>query len=179
MPAGRGARGCQLGPGARRRVGHVAAPDRSLESDHADPIQRGGADARIRAIADRYETAGVAGTWWLDPESRPADLGDRLERMGLDAEELPAMRIDSSDVPDLDLPAGATLSWVSRTLHLDRPHLQGAHLAEVEGVAVCGHLRPLLYESPQAGSWTCGDRATSALTWAPAYRCCPLLTPGR
>jgi ribosomal protein S18 acetylase RimI-like enzyme len=79
------------------------------------------ADARIRAIADRYQTAGVAGTWWLDPESRPADLGDRLERMGLDAEELPAMRIDASDVPDLDLPAGATLSWVA-----DPPSMRAA-----------------------------------------------------
>jgi GNAT superfamily N-acetyltransferase len=69
------------------------------------------ADARIREMADRYQAAGVRPTWWIDPQSAPADLGDRLERMGLVSETVPAMRIDSTAVPDLELPAGVTLSW--------------------------------------------------------------------
>ena len=69
------------------------------------------ADGRIRETADRYEAAGVRPTWWIDPLSTPADLGERLERRGLVSETVPAMRIESTAVPDLDLPVGVTLSW--------------------------------------------------------------------
>lgn len=71
------------------------------------------ADARIREVADRYEAAGVPGTWWIDPTSTPTDLGERLARLGLVPEAVPAMRIDPSAVPDLELPTGVTLSWAT------------------------------------------------------------------
>ncbi len=69
------------------------------------------ADDRIREMADRYRSAGVRPTWWIDPRSTPADLGERLETQGLVSEAVPAMRIDSTAVPDLALPDGVTLSW--------------------------------------------------------------------
>ena len=68
-------------------------------------------DARISEMADHYEAAGVRPTWWIDPLSTPADLGERLERNGLVSETVPAMRIESTAVPDLELPVGVTLSW--------------------------------------------------------------------
>jgi GNAT superfamily N-acetyltransferase len=69
------------------------------------------ADARIQEMQDRYQAAGVGPTWWIDAHSLPADVGGRLERMGLVSETEPAMRIESTAVPDLELPAGVTLSW--------------------------------------------------------------------
>ena len=62
-------------------------------------------------MQDRFATAGVAPTWWIDARSTPADIGQRLERMGLVDETVPAMRIESTRVPELRSPAGVTLSW--------------------------------------------------------------------
>lgn len=70
-----------------------------------------GADARIREMRDRYEVAGVGPTWWVDPQSGPTDLGERLERRGLVSEYVPAMRIESAAIPVPELPRGVTLSW--------------------------------------------------------------------
>ena len=69
------------------------------------------AEARIREMQDRFESAGVAPTWWIDAHSTPADIGERLERMGLVYETVPAMRIESTLVPERRSPAGVTLSW--------------------------------------------------------------------
>jgi ribosomal protein S18 acetylase RimI-like enzyme len=69
------------------------------------------ADARIREMQDRFQTAGVAPTWWIDAHSTPADIGERLDRMGLVYETVPAMRIESRLVPELRSPPGVTLSW--------------------------------------------------------------------
>lgn len=69
------------------------------------------ADDRIREMADRYRSAGVRPTWWIDPYTMPADLGERLKTEGLVSEAVPAMRLDSTAVPDLKLPDGVTLSW--------------------------------------------------------------------
>jgi ribosomal protein S18 acetylase RimI-like enzyme len=74
-------------------------------------LDAGQADVRIREVAGRYEAAGVPCTWWVDPRSTPADLGERFERMGLVSEAVPAMRIESTAVPDVDLAPGVTLSW--------------------------------------------------------------------
>jgi ribosomal protein S18 acetylase RimI-like enzyme len=71
------------------------------------------ADARIREVADRYDVAGVPGSWWIDPQSTPSDLGGRLERLGFVSEAVPAMRVEAADVPELELPAGLTLSWAT------------------------------------------------------------------
>jgi GNAT superfamily N-acetyltransferase len=77
------------------------------------------AEARIGEITDRYVAAGIPGSWWLDPESSPGDLGARLERRGLVGDAIPGMRIEASDVPDLDLPTGITLSWVGNRDEMD------------------------------------------------------------
>jgi len=74
-----------------------------MDADHAD--------ARIREISERFRTAGVRPTWWLDGRSTPMDLGDRLMRMGHLSETVPAMRGEASDVPELALPSGVTLAW--------------------------------------------------------------------
>jgi GNAT superfamily N-acetyltransferase len=71
------------------------------------------AEVRIREVADRYDSAGVPGSWWIDPQSTPSDLGVRLERLGYVSEAVPAMRIEAADVPELSLPAGVTLSWAT------------------------------------------------------------------
>ena len=71
------------------------------------------ADDRIREVADRYTVAGVPGTWWIDPQSTPSDLGERLERIGFVAEAVPAMRVEAADVPELEVPSGVTLSWAT------------------------------------------------------------------
>lgn len=71
------------------------------------------ADDRVRAVADRYGAAGVPESWWIDPQSTPTDLGARLERMGYASEAVPAMRVEAADVPELELPAGVTLSWAT------------------------------------------------------------------
>ena len=75
-----------------------------------DPDQ---ADARIQAMSDLYQAAGVRSTWWIDDQSQPVDMGERLERMGLVSETLPAMRIESTAVPVQAWPAGVTLSWAA------------------------------------------------------------------
>lgn len=99
---------------------------------HLDAEQ---ADARIGAIMDRYAAAGVSGTWWLDPESLPADLGDRIERIGLVPEALAAMRIEASDVPDLELPMGVTLGWV-----VDEASMRDATRLAATGFGIPGEL---------------------------------------
>jgi ribosomal protein S18 acetylase RimI-like enzyme len=71
------------------------------------------ADARIPEVADRYTATGVPGSWWIDPQSTPSDLGERLQRLGFVSEAVPAMRIEAADVPELTLPAGVTLSWAT------------------------------------------------------------------
>lgn len=70
-----------------------------------------GADARIREMRDRYQAAGVRPTWWIDPQSKPDDLGERLERRGMVSEPVPAMRIESAAIPLPEVPFGVTLSW--------------------------------------------------------------------
>ena len=72
------------------------------------------ADARIREVVDRYAAAGVPGTWWLDPQSKPADIEARLERAGMVGEDVPGMRIEAGDVPALALPTGVTLRWADQ-----------------------------------------------------------------
>lgn len=86
--------------GAFNRIVHVR-----LDADRADE--------RIREVSGRYQAAGVPGTWWIDPQSTPDDLGERLERSGMVGEDVPGMRIEADAVPDLALPAGVTLSWAT------------------------------------------------------------------
>ena len=71
------------------------------------------ADERLRLVAARFEAAGVPESWWLDPQSTPSDVGARLERMGYASEAVPALRVEAADVPELQLPAGVTLTWAN------------------------------------------------------------------
>lgn len=78
----------------------------------------GTADVRIAEMIDRYETAGLPSTWWVDPQATPTDLASRFERRDFKSEAVPAMRIEADDVLGLDLPAGVTLSWATDPLAL-------------------------------------------------------------
>ncbi len=69
------------------------------------------AEGRVQEVMRRYAAAGLPATWWLDPQSAPHDLGERLLGLGMTSEAVPAMRIDMVDLPTTDLPAGVTLSW--------------------------------------------------------------------
>jgi ribosomal protein S18 acetylase RimI-like enzyme len=93
------------------------------------------ADARIREMQDRFQTAAVAPTWWIDAHSTPSDIGKRLERMGLVYETVPAMRIESTLVPEPRSPAGVTLSWA-----VDRESIRAAMSLIATGFGMPGAL---------------------------------------
>jgi ribosomal protein S18 acetylase RimI-like enzyme len=98
-----------------------------LDAEHAD--------VRIREVAGRYEAAGVPCTWWIDPQSTPTDLGERFERMGLVSEAVPAMRIEATAVPDVELAKGVTLAWAE-----DAESLRAAMDLVAAGLGMPEHL---------------------------------------
>lgn len=71
------------------------------------------AEEAIDVVKAAHARAGVPGSWWLDPRSTPVGLAEALERHGYRREgTVPAMAIPLDDLPPVELPAGATLSWV-------------------------------------------------------------------
>ena len=58
-------------------------------------------DDRVVELLDLYRRRGSSVSWWLDPETEPADLAARLGRHGLMADpvETPAMALDLADAP--------------------------------------------------------------------------------
>ena len=58
------------------------------------------ADRRVWELAEAYRKAGTGFVWWVGPNDRPADLGERLTAAGMLLEgAAPAMAADLRDVP--------------------------------------------------------------------------------
>jgi GNAT superfamily N-acetyltransferase len=62
------------------------------------------ADAQIDAAIARYRELELRFRWTVTPDSRPEDLGERLERRGLERTELIGMVAGTADVGDSDNP---------------------------------------------------------------------------
>jgi ribosomal protein S18 acetylase RimI-like enzyme len=84
-------------------------------------IDAAAADRRIAAILGAFPDSSVPLTWWAGPTTRPADLGTRLQRLGLARQEPQfAMALDiDAGWPDAVLPTGATLETVDDDVGLD------------------------------------------------------------
>lgn len=68
----------------------------------------------VGAVREAHSQAGVPGSWWLDPGSTPSGLDQVLLGLGYVAEgTVAAMAIDLADLPAVELPPGAELSWVA------------------------------------------------------------------
>ena len=73
------------------------------------------ADRRIWEVTEAYRKAGTGFVWWVGPNDRPVDLGERLTASGLHLEgAAPAMAADLRDVP-LDEPPPEDLDVVPVT----------------------------------------------------------------
>ena len=71
------------------------------------------ADARIDAVLERFDRAGVPMSWWVLPTSRPADLAARLEARGLALSgPLPVMGLALAHWHAPAWPAGVDVSLV-------------------------------------------------------------------
>lgn len=57
------------------------------------------ADAVIDATIAEYDALGIRFRWTVGPDSRPLDLGERLERRGLRRHDIAVMAADLSDIP--------------------------------------------------------------------------------
>lgn len=68
-------------------------------------------DATIDATIARYASLGLRFRWAVTPDSRPADLGERLARRGLTAEPSALMVAATADL-HIDPPADITVSLV-------------------------------------------------------------------
>ena len=76
-----------------------------------DPVT---ADARIGAAIDHFRSRGVPFTWWVGPDSRPADLGARLVAHGLvEAEAETGMALDLARLAAAPSPAGLVVRRVT------------------------------------------------------------------
>ena len=78
-------------------------------------------DRRIAGILVGFASPAVALTWWVGPNDVPADLADRLARLGLEPDEPEfAMVLDlASTLPPMDGPSGVTLEPVRDGATLD------------------------------------------------------------
>jgi ribosomal protein S18 acetylase RimI-like enzyme len=78
------------------------------------------AAARIAAAIAHFRARGVPFTWWIDPGSRPPDLGTRLVAHGLvDAEDELGMALDLGRLPTaVAPPAGFTVRRVTSVAEL-------------------------------------------------------------
>jgi ribosomal protein S18 acetylase RimI-like enzyme len=72
------------------------------------------ADRRIAEIVDWYAHRGDPFSWWLGPDSEPADLADRLLQHGfnLDEAHLPGMAAVLDGLPPVDMPPGTSIDRV-------------------------------------------------------------------
>ncbi len=104
-------------PGMRVLDAGLAVIDSGLPCDTFNLVCRARldaatADARVRVAVDHFRTTGRPFSWWVGPADRPADLGRRLEKAGLEkAETELAMVADlSSMAPDVSVPEGLRIA---------------------------------------------------------------------
>jgi len=139
-------------------TGPFADPFRNVVvSARFDP---GSADRRIAEIAGAFRERRTPFVWWRAPFHTPADLADRLERVGIvSVGSAPAMALDLHDLPPPEtLPAGLEVLAVSDEAGL-RDYLavlgaeappEGAPLMFREEIveAIVAHLAPQLAGEP-------------------------------
>jgi ribosomal protein S18 acetylase RimI-like enzyme len=72
------------------------------------------ADRRIGEIVDWYGQRGHPFSWWLGPDSEPADLAKRLVQHGfvLEDEHVPGMAAVLNDLPAVDMPRAMSIDRV-------------------------------------------------------------------
>jgi len=92
-------------------------------------------EAGIDEVVAWFAGLGMPFTWWLGPDSTPADLGDRLVRRGFvpEIEEIPGMALLLADLPDESPPAGVAIERV----------VDAATFSQVSRVVVEGFEAPL------------------------------------
>lgn len=84
----------------------------------------GDADAWIAEAIEAFRSAGVPAMWWVGPNSRPADLAERLVRHGFRSlEDMPWL---AADLERVDLTSGDVTGLVIR--RVDGPETQAAWL---------------------------------------------------
>jgi GNAT superfamily N-acetyltransferase len=73
------------------------------------------ADRRIAEIVDWYARRGDPFSWWIGPESEPADLAERLVRHGfsLDDEHVPGMAAALDALPPVEMPDATSIDRVT------------------------------------------------------------------
>lgn len=73
------------------------------------------ADAIIDEALARYHRAGVRFRWIVGPDSRPADLADRLARRGLRAVDTLGMIRETTELPETDAGVGVAVEEVDES----------------------------------------------------------------
>jgi ribosomal protein S18 acetylase RimI-like enzyme len=93
----------------------VGLPIPRLNSASATRFTKANADRRIDEVIAWFDTRGLPFVWRLGPLDMPVDLEERLVARGftIDVDEMPGMVASLADLPEIELPDGATLSRVN------------------------------------------------------------------
>ena len=115
----------------------------------------------IDILSGHISKDGTSGLWWVDPQSKPQDLGAILENAGLQpVGETPAMATDLTSL-DGTLPASRSVTSSGRgALNVTAgPVSVGTALM----ISACGQRGPALHASPAVSKSTVSSASAAVL----------------